>query len=128
MTKKYILKFDGDLIGEPILAECILKTGALINILKADASGNILIRFDKEREKEVLSYLRGRGVETSELKNAVVYDKNKCIDCGACISLCPTSAFCFDKTVKLEYDEEKCVLCRTCIDACPVRALKQPEA
>jgi len=127
MTKKYLIRLGDNQIGEPILAKCILATKSEINVLRADADGNILIKFPKEDETKVLKFLRDRGVSTSEQKNVVEYDRDKCVDCGACISLCPTKAYSFDANKKLVYDEEKCVLCRICIDACPRRALSAPK-
>lgn len=127
MTKKYLVKFGESELGEPVLADCILETMSRINILRADADGNVLIRFPKGDEKKVLEFLRRNGLKTSEQKNVVEYDRNRCIDCGECISLCPTRAFSFDKDAKFVYDEDKCVLCGICVDACPRRALKKPK-
>ncbi len=127
MTKKYLIRLKEDQLDSPIIADCILETGVRINILRADANGRILIKFPKKDNDKVLEFLRSRGVEISEQKNVVRHDPDKCIDCGACISLCPTKAFAFDKNGRLVYDEDKCVLCGICVDACPRRALSKPE-
>lgn len=127
MTKKYLIRLGEEQVSEPILADCILATKARINILRADANGNILIKFSKEDERKVLDFLKSKGVNANEEKNVVKYDQDRCIDCGHCISICPTKAFSFDDKNKLVYDESKCVLCGLCIDACPRRALSKPK-
>jgi ferredoxin len=126
MTKKYLLEF-GKGVDKPVIAECILATKAKINILRADAEGRVLATIPKEKEKEVMGFLKKAGVKASEQRNAVEYDEDLCIHCGACIAICPTNAFQFDENKKLVYDPDKCVLCKLCIDACPRRALKAPE-
>lgn len=127
MTKKYFIKFGEKQIGEPIFAECILATKAKINILRADADGNVLISVPKEDEKKVLDFFKAKGVVAKEQKNSVRFDTDRCVSCGACIAICPTRAFSYDKDLKLVYDENKCVLCGLCIDACPRRALSKPK-
>jgi len=122
MTKRYMLKF-GKEVEDPVLAECILETKALIRIIKAEADGKAVVEFPAKKEKEVLAFLHERGVDAYELKKKVKLDIDLCVDCGSCISVCPTNALSFDKNKKLVFDEEKCVLCRKCIDACPRKAL-----
>jgi NAD-dependent dihydropyrimidine dehydrogenase PreA subunit len=127
MTKKYLLEFNEKQLGEPILADCILDTGVRLNVLRADADGNILIKFSKEDEKKVMGFLKAKDVKHREEKGVVKYDREKCIDCGDCLSICPTKEFSFDENKKLIYDEDKCVLCGLCTDACPRKALVKPE-
>ena len=127
MTKKYKIGFGEEQLGKPILADAILETGSKISVLRADANGNMLIRFPKEDEKKVVGFFKEQGIVPKEQKDVVKHDIDLCINCGACISLCPTKAFSFDEDNKLVYDEDKCVLCGLCIDACPRRALSKPE-
>jgi len=127
MTKRYLLKFNADNVDEPIIAKCAREAGVLLDVLRADATDFAVVRFEDSDEKKAVEFFKKEGVEAKELKNAVIKDPEKCIDCGACISLCPTKCFSFDKDGKVVYDEDKCVLCKNCIDACPRRALKLPE-
>jgi ferredoxin len=53
-------------------------------------------------------------------------NESECIDCGACISICPREVFSLDSDFKLKLAEEKCVLCGKCIEACPHQALMLP--
>ena len=58
-----------------------------------------------------------RGIEKSEA----------CVDCGACISVCPVSVFYKDPDERVVADSEKCVRCRICIGVCPLKALSLLE-
>ena len=49
-------------------------------------------------------------------------DREKCLGCGACISMCPVQAISF-KDGKAEIDKKKCIKCGTCKDICPVGAI-----
>jgi ferredoxin len=59
------------------------------------------------------------------LEDVLDLDLDRCIDCGACISICPQEVFVFDNDWKLVVRGEKCVLCGRCIEICPQRALSQ---
>ncbi|KXA99842.1 hypothetical protein AKJ47_02860 [candidate division MSBL1 archaeon SCGC-AAA261G05] len=128
MTRKIILKYSTEKADQPILASVIRETDAPINILHADLAaegGEIFIAIDAPEEKvnEVTSLFIDHGVEVEEIKQAIQLDEDSCIECGACISLCPTDALTLDEDYSLVLDEDKCVYCEACVPACPVRAL-----
>ncbi len=129
MTKKVLLKYSAEKAGEPILASIIKETGTLLNILHAKFSaegGEILLAIDAPDVKvnRVIELFEQNGIETKELKRAIQLDEEKCFDCGACISLCPTGALRLTDDYSIELDEDKCIYCEICVPSCPVRALK----
>lgn len=50
-------------------------------------------------------------------------DKNKCISCGTCVSICPVGAISFDAQGKAVIDRAKCIHCGACQASCPVEAI-----
>lgn len=50
-------------------------------------------------------------------------NQNKCIACGACISICPVNAIKFVKG-KAQIDPNKCIKCGSCAQFCPVNAIE----
>jgi len=53
-------------------------------------------------------------------------DKNKCLGCGACVSVCPHHAIIL-KNGKAEIDQKKCRQCGRCKEICPVKAIQQTK-
>ncbi len=49
-------------------------------------------------------------------------DPNKCVGCGACVSVCPVQAISMEGD-KAKVDPNKCVDCGACVSACPVQAI-----
>lgn len=129
MTKKVLLKYSAEKAKEPILASIIKETGTLLNILHAEFSakgGEILLAIDAPEAEvnRVIELFEQKGIVAKELKRAIQLDEEKCFDCGACLSLCPTGALRFADDYSIELDEDKCVYCEICVPSCPVRALK----
>lgn len=53
---------------------------------------------------------------------AVIVDKNKCISCGGCVSVCPIMALeLVDKFPSCNHN--KCTNCNICVKFCPAAAL-----
>ena len=70
--------------------------------------------------------LTGLGATVRLLEHGISLDLSECVDCGACIALCPREVFSFDKEWKLVITEDKCILCGKCVPACPHQALSLP--
>ena len=94
--------------------------------MKADISpkgGEMLVEIKGSEDEEAIQYLRDNCVDVSIAKDVVVKDNSKCIDCGACVSLCPSKAIhvMTDKSIIL--DNSKCLFCRFCISVCPTKCI-----
>ena len=68
---KYILKFPTEVVGQPVLAETILETGVVLNILRAQVDYNegtivVSIQGDEEKQKKVVDLLTKKGVEVTK--------------------------------------------------------------
>ena len=129
MTKKVLLKYSADKVKEPILASVVKETGVLLNILTAEISpsgGEILLAIDAPEAEmaKIIELFERKSVEVMEIKRAIEFDEEKCFDCGACISLCPTGALLLAEDYSLKLDEDKCIYCEICVPSCPVRAIK----
>ncbi|TDA31755.1 MAG: [Fe-S]-binding protein [Hadesarchaea archaeon] len=128
MKRKILLRYPAEMAEEPVFATVLLETGIPANILYSSIGargGEILIGVDAppEEVERMMALFRRRGVEAVEVRKAVRVDREKCFDCGACLSLCPTQALRFSGDCSLEVEEEKCVCCEACVPACPVRAI-----
>ncbi len=128
ITQKILLSYNAEKAGEPILATVIKETGLLLNVLHAKINsqgGEIIISVEAspEQVEGILNRFRSMGVEAKILRQTISLDRERCIDCGACISVCPTRALKFSKEWEVMLDENRCVYCKLCTEACPMRAL-----
>ncbi|HDR73942.1 MAG TPA: 4Fe-4S dicluster domain-containing protein [Methanoculleus sp.] len=111
---------------EPVIARTVKETGVLINVERAHIdshAGEVLIDVPAESAETVCRSMVGAGANVKVLEDAVVRDENECIDCGACISVCPQDVFFLDENWHLQLHVERCVLCGKCVVACPHNAL-----
>lgn len=129
MTVKLLLRYSPEALDKPILAQVMRQTSAEINILHAEldaTKGEILIGVEAppaEVEKLIALFKRN-AIDAKKLEHAVELDEDLCMDCGACLSLCPTGALRLEKDYSVALDDDKCILCEVCVPACPVRAIK----
>ncbi len=50
-------------------------------------------------------------------------NKDVCLGCGACMSMCPVGAISMDEDGKAVIDKSICIKCKTCEGICPVGAI-----
>ncbi|CAJ36544.1 4Fe-4S binding protein [Methanocella arvoryzae] len=124
---KLRLKFNPEIIRQPIIAETILETGARIDIELArvdGTSGEIVISVPEESCRSIVSVLRKKKVDVTKLGEAIVKDDNQCVHCGACVSVCPVDAISYEHDWQVTIDKAACVQCGTCTHACPTSAIR----
>ncbi len=105
----------------------ILKHDISFNILKFSTGSNginLLIDIPEDKTKTITESLKQNNIVVNK-KGRVIIDDEKCIDCGACISLCPTDALHLDKEERLKFYYEKCIGCLLCLSACPRFAIEE---
>ena len=115
---------------DPLLADVVLETGVRLKIDRAfvDASiGEIVIDVPDERVEEVAAAFRRCGAEVREMDTPIVFDEAECVQCGACVSVCPVEVFEYKDDRTISINLKRCVLCKTCITMCPHGALKTAE-
>ena len=132
MTSKYLLKYPTGAVESPVISKTVIKTGVMMNILRANVDyGEATLIVDilgsKEEQKKVVDYLRKEGIDVSRLRKNITNNVEKCVDCGACIAICPTRAISFSDDYSIKVDSDKCIRCGICVEACPLKALEIVE-
>jgi ferredoxin len=129
---KIVLNFPKDKIDKPIVYKLIKEFGLVFNIMKAsitpDQEGHMVIELTGEAAEinKGIDYLKGQGVKVEPLSKDIKVNWDKCVQCGACVSICPTAALYIKdrKTMEVAFDSEKCIACELCIRPCPPRAIE----
>lgn len=126
---KLLVNFSRGKGRKPIIAQVVRDTGVLINVERAvidSSEGEALIDVPDDQCQLVRDTMISLGAKVHILEHGVSLDKSECVDCGACISICPREVFAFDTEWKLTIDEKRCVICGKCVDSCPSHALTLP--
>jgi ferredoxin len=131
VTKRLVLTFPEKIVTKPITYRLVKDYDLSFNILRAeitaDMEGKILIEIQgsKEHLDEGIAYLQSEGISIQDASRDIILDKENCVNCGICASLCMTQAMEMDKTsFELIFDKDKCILCGFCENSCPVGAIR----
>ena len=105
----------------------VLKQEISFNILKfsTDSSGiKMLLDVPEDKIKDITESLKKGNIIVNQ-KGRVSVDIEACVNCGACVSLCPTEALSLNEDFDLIFSEELCIGCNLCLDSCPRYAIKE---
>ena len=118
------------MVNQAVITDLIKNFDLSFNILRADINpkgGKMLIEINGSEAEKGITYIEKAGIEVSPVKRVVKKDKKLCIDCGACVSLCPVKAISVDEDWTVDVDDEECIGCKLCTYSCPTKAIKVVE-
>ena len=131
VSKRIVLRFPKRLVDRPIVSRLVRDFNLDFNILKASVTpeeeGLLVLEVSGKQEDydKGVEYLTKTGVRIQSLSQDVTRNEERCTHCGACITICPTSAFeLAPSTREVNFYNEKCIACGLCIKACPPRAME----
>ena len=97
---KLLVTFSRKAGKKPIIAQVVKDTGVLINVERAiidSSEGEALIDIPDESCKLIKEKMAELGATVRVLDHGILLDESECVDCGACVSVCPQEVFYFDK-------------------------------
>ena len=71
-----------------------------------------------------LSCLWCHNPESISPKPQLMFNVDKCFECGECVNACPTGALSMGGPSKVTTDLDTCTMCGICTDVCPAKAVE----
>ena len=130
VQKRIVLHFSAEQAEKPIIYKLIKDYDLMVNILRAEIKPNkegfmfIELAGDFEHFQRGLEYLKEADINVETLQQDVVWNQEKCVQCGACTALCPTNSLYMKRPqMQVYFDEDKCIVCGMCVKICPAKAV-----
>jgi len=126
---KIVVKFPQHLVDQPIVYNLVKRYDLQFNILKANVTpreeGLLVMEIAGTDDacKQGIDYLAGVGVSVQPLSQDITRNDDRCIQCGACVGVCPSGALFYNGSHQVVFDSTKCIACELCVKACPPRAM-----
>ncbi len=128
---KIVLRFSSVLVEQPIIYRLVKDYDLVVNILKADINphkeGFVVLELSGEPENynRGLEYIRGSGVSVEPLSGSIIWNRERCLQCGACTSSCLAGALYLTRPgMEVNFDGSRCIVCESCLDVCMVKAVE----
>jgi len=129
-SKNVLLIFNKKIMYKPLIYRLAKDFDVVFNVLEAKIlpklEGRLILelRGTEESINASIDYLTEEGVVVETLVDKIIRDEDRCINCGACTSVCRVDALCIDRTtMEVGFNHDKCVACGMCKIACPVGAM-----
>ncbi len=131
VNRRLSLSFPPHLIEQPVTYELIKEYGLKVNILSARITpreqGRLVVEVSGSRKdlKAGLDFVRNLGVEVEPLAQDVRWHEDRCVQCSACTSICPTGALHVSRPeMAVGFNRDKCIACELCVPTCPFGAME----
>ncbi len=130
-TEMLVLRFNKDVVDQPIIYRLVRDFNLEFNLLKATIyphkEGIIVMELKGHPQnfRQGMKYLRDAGVKVKRVAREVRRNEERCYQCGTCTAVCPTGALHVVRPeMGVEFDAEKCSACELCCPVCPARAME----
>ena len=131
VTKRLVISYPPHLIEQPVTFELVRKYNLKINILRARISpreqGRLVLEVSGSKKdlEAGLKFLEEMKLEVKALAQDVQFHEERCIQCSACTSVCPTGALSVERpSMNVSFKREKCIACEGCIQVCPYHVME----
>jgi ferredoxin len=130
ITKKLLLSFPQCETEKPIVYHLVKDFNLIVNIFRAkvtpEEEGYLVLDMTGSEEdfSRALEYIRTFRVDIDEATEGIRWDPKRCVQCGNCLTHCPTQAIHITNrlTMEIAFDGTKCIECLNCVDNCPYGA------
>ena len=126
-----VLHFPTRLVDQPIIYKLVKEYDLVLNVLKAsimpNEEGRMVLELSGTRDNydKGIKFLQTTGVKIQSLGQDIIRNDERCTQCGACVTVCPSGALVVDhKNRMVKFDSAECTACELCVLACPPRAME----
>lgn len=131
MERKYKVSYNENNVQGSVSYILVKEFDLMPNILKAEIEGDgtgvmiMSVKGEADVIDKGIERIIEAGYNVIPLNSHISRNDDKCWDCGACVSLCPTHSLRLDpETFEVNLNLETCVACGACVNSCSVHALK----
>lgn len=131
VAHRLVLHFPPAVVKQPVICTLARDYTLDFNIMKASISpqeeGLMVVELSGEEAdyERGIHYLSEQGVRLQPMVQDIRKNDDRCVDCGACVGVCPTNALTLERpSMKVLFDIDLCVACGECVPTCPVKAME----
>ena len=131
VKQKLVFHFPPSVVEQPIIYRLVKDFDLMVNILRADINpkkeGRLMLELSGSETgyRQAIEWLRREGLNVLNLKQQIIWNEERCTQCGACSVICPSGALGLRRPeMTVSFEEDKCIACELCLKACPARAME----